>query len=386
MGTLKTINWYERNSKKTIFIVIFFILIAIVFVFETIFDHYNKKNLVNLNYKYRYILLREFPPLKSTFIYPTQKIMNKSDTLQFKKYIIRSDRNGFIIPSEKYKNPDKVIVFLGGSTTECEYVEEEKRFPYRVGCILENKLSKKINSYNGGYAGNNSSHSLFSLMSKVLPLNPTAVIMMHNINDLVILLYEGSYFTKNPSKSIIITENYTLFRLLGGFIKKFLPNLSHALLQVPIIAENVQTGQYGDEFADIRNRKVISDQDKAYIINEFGENIQIFIYICKAKGIIPVLMTMPSRIKDNPDKIILNAVNKLRVDLDYQEFKVLFDCMNEVIRCKANENGIMVIDLATQIPQDGDYMYDIVHLTENGCTKVAEVVSNKLYHLLSKTN
>jgi len=188
MGVIKTKSWWERNPKKTIIIVLVPILIVIVFASEKYFEFRNHKNLINGVYHTRYIRLKESPPLMSNYIWPEKK---DSDALQFKKYLFRVDNNGFIVPSAKYQNPDKIIVFLGGSTTECAYVEEENRFPYKVGCLLEKKLGKKINSYNGGTAGNNSMHSLFISISKGLPMNPSVVVMMHNINDLIILLYEG---------------------------------------------------------------------------------------------------------------------------------------------------------------------------------------------------
>lgn len=384
MGTNKAKNWVERNPKITIFLVLVPVLITIVFAFEKYFAYQNRKNLINANYHYRSIRLRESPPLLSNYLWPLKNDLEVSDALKCKKYLFRIDKNGFLIPSEIYPNPDKVIVFLGGSTTECSFIDEEKRFPYQVGCLLEQKLDQKINSYNGGNAGNNSMHSLFVLMSKVIPLKPTAVIMMHNINDLIMLLYEGSYYSTNPTKSIIITEDYSSLHLIRDFIKNFIPNIYMAALQVTFIREFVQSAKYGDEFADVKGGKVISDQDKAKIINEFGTNLQLFIDICQTKGITPVLMTMPSRVKDIPDDIIFKAVKMLRVDLNYREFKELFDNMNETIRSKAHENGIMVIDLARQIPQDPDHMYDIVHLTDKGCKRAAEIISGDLSPLLSK--
>ncbi|RJR34303.1 MAG: SGNH/GDSL hydrolase family protein, partial [Deltaproteobacteria bacterium] len=107
---------------------------------------------------------------------------------------------------------------------------------------------------------------------------------------------------------------------------------------------------------------------------------------CKTKGVTPVLMTMASRVKDIPDEIILKAVKLLKVDLTYQEFKELFDSINETIRSKAHENGIPVIDLARQIPQDRDHLYDMVHLTDKGCQRAAEIISSNLSTLLSNKN
>jgi len=188
METKKSIDWFERYPEITILLILVPILIIIVFACEEYFAYYNRKSLINADYHYRFIRLKESPPLMSYYLCPSKKDLEVSDNLQPKRYLFRTDRNGFIIPSEKHQNPDIVIVFLGGSTTECFFNEEENRFPYKADCLLEQELGKKINSYNAATSGNNSMHSLFVLMSKVLPLKPKAVVMMHNINDLIILL------------------------------------------------------------------------------------------------------------------------------------------------------------------------------------------------------
>ena len=92
--------------------------------------------------------------------------------------------------------PDKVIVFLGGSTTECMFVDEDHRFPYVAGQILEQETGAKINSYNGGMSGSNSLNAIDILINKVIPLKPDVVVFMENINDLSTLLYEGTYWNK----------------------------------------------------------------------------------------------------------------------------------------------------------------------------------------------
>ena len=104
-------------------------------------------------------------------------------------------------------HPDISLVFLGGSTTVCHYLDENLRFPYLTGVLLENKLGIKINSYNAGRSGNNSLHSIDILLNKILPINPQIVVMMHNINDVTTLVYERSYWNNNFSKSVIIDMN-----------------------------------------------------------------------------------------------------------------------------------------------------------------------------------
>ena len=38
----------------------------------------------------------------------------------------------------------------------------------------------------------------------------------------------------------------------------------------------------------------------------------------------------------------------------------------------------MVIDLAKEIPQENEFMYDIVHYTDKGAGKIADIISGRL--------
>jgi hypothetical protein len=343
----------------------------------------NRKTFVNPIYYLRYIALRESPPLMADYFTPSEEDQKDQDSLVIKKYKFRIDKNGFIVPSEKYAHPDLSIVFLGGSTTECMYVDEENRFPYLAGCLLEKECHLKINSYNGGVGGNNSLHSLDNLLNKVLPLHPKIVLMMHNINDLSILLYEKTYWNNNPYKCVIVTEDHGVVSLTRIVVKKFIPNLYRQILQIVNIRKLIRTAEYGDEFEVIRSKKVAYDRDE--IMKNYGENLDLFITICKTKKIIPVLMTMASRITQHPDELILQCFRKANeAGLSYAEYKGLFDGFNEVMRQKAKEHNIPLIDLARDIPPTREYIYDLAHYNDNGSRKAAAIIAAHLKPLISQ--
>ncbi len=93
------------------------------------------------------------------------------------------------------------------------------RFPYLAGRLLEQQTHLKVNSYNAGRSGNNSLHSLNILLNKVVNLKPDIVVMMHNINDLAILMYEKTYWNTNPSRSPI-QEKLPTFKTVGQDLRQ----------------------------------------------------------------------------------------------------------------------------------------------------------------------
>jgi hypothetical protein len=87
-------------------------------------------------------------------------------------------------------------------------VEEDSRFPFLVQkSLIHKKTGKNIHVLNAGVSGNNSLHSLINFIAKGINVKPTTVILMHNINNLVLLSKNGSYWNALQTKAIVQTIN-----------------------------------------------------------------------------------------------------------------------------------------------------------------------------------
>jgi lysophospholipase L1-like esterase len=350
----------------------------------------------------RFITLREHQPKMDTIKTPHEKPDDPDkvirDTIKMKDYKFSTDENGFINPTREHESQDMTLVFLGGSTTECMYVSESKRFPYLSGKILGKKLNKKVNSLNGGVAGNNSLHSLNVLLNKTFPIEPDIAVMMHNINDIIILMFEKTYWNNNRSRRPIISK-YDIINELEYFdiadqnpIKKliysFTPNLYYKTKSIYWRMYPAEKKKEQDEFAHIRAEDIIDLKDtkeKQYIIDQFKMNLQVFVNMCRASKIIPVLMTQGNRFTDNPDKIVLNHFNQRigAFGVDYKYFKAAYDSFNESIKEVGKDNNVPVIDLAQKVPQTNEYFYDVIHFNDKGSTLVAKIIAEELSNVLN---
>ena len=371
-------TWFQKNPKKTMALFFGVALLLIVFTAEKILQFYNHHHGIYLETEPRCIRLREYRPLSRIMLpFPTAHLPF-TDNVFTKKYPIRADSNGFIMPSRKYARPDLSIVFLGGSTTECMFVDEENRFPYLVGQILEQDTGQKINSYNGAMAGNNSLNSIDILINKVIPLKPRIVVFMENINDLSTLLYEGTYWNQNTSRSPI--ETLKKSKLLGKLLKETLiPNLNYTYRNLKSALVHGQE----DEFAAARGKKVKVDKPK--LTHEFTMNLQTIIDICKVRGIIPVLMTQGNRITANPDPVVRTYVERFnkKESISYPDFKDIYDAFNATIRRVGQKNQVLVIDLAAAVPPNKTYFYDMVQFNDAGSKYAAQVIAAKLKSLIT---
>jgi hypothetical protein len=380
-------NWFERNPKKTIALGLFIFLLAVTYGAEKLLAHINHTHNLVLFTDRRYINLREILPHIDAVDVPPDKAVRTSDGLVQKPYRVRTDANGFMLPYNRYEKPDLTLVFLGGSTVACIYVDEESRFPYLVGQLLQEKTGKKITSINSGVGGNNSLHSIDILLNKIIPIKPDVVVMMHNINDLVALIYDKTYWGKNPTRKAIVNfyfyKNLTGLKALSTLARDmYIPNLHAAtrILSHKIFGKKVK--DQDDEFAYIRGKKLTVDEPA--ILAEFKMNLQTFINICRARKITPVLMTQFNRYKPHPDPKVLAAMQGFQSDsgISVGEFMDLYAKFNEAIRAVGKQNGVQVIDLANLIPQDSKYIYDVVHLNTKGSQLAAQVISDQLQPLV----
>ncbi|MCL4503140.1 MAG: SGNH/GDSL hydrolase family protein [Deltaproteobacteria bacterium] len=376
-------SWFEANPKTTIVLVLMIFLVAATIITEKVLAYINHNQKMVLFTERRYINLREYQPNLDVTDTPPAKAVREGDGLVQKPYRVRTDANGFILPYHHYAKPDFKIFFLGASTTACIYADEESRFPYLVGNLLEQQTGKKVTSINSGAGGNNSLHSLDILLNKLIPQKPDAVVLMHNINDLVALIYDKTYWSRNPTRQPII--DYKLYKDLTG-IKAvstlardtYIPNLHLAIRSLSHKIFRKKTRDPEDEYAYIRGKKIAFNG--AQILNEFRMNLQTFIYICKARHITPVLMTQFNRYKKDPDPKIKAAMAGFEKDSGISEpqFKEIYDQFNEAVRQVGHQNGVLVIDLARLIPQESQYMYDVVHLNTTGSKLAARLISEQL--------
>jgi lysophospholipase L1-like esterase len=378
-------NWLERNPKKVICVIVLLAIGIAAVVTEKILA-VNDRHHRNLTGIKRSIKLREFNPLYRNVLEPDADYVRKCDSLEAKKFVLQVDRQGFIMPSKVHDHPDLTIAFLGGSTTECTYVDEDNRFPYLVGRLLERQPHLKVNSYNAGRSGNNTLHCINILLNKVVNLKPDIVVLMENINDVAILMYEKTYWNTNPSRSPI-QERLPTFKTVGQDLRQTFylvrdlsfPNLSRELKKI----FSFERKSKGDEFKTVRGKKIIIDQD--LLVREFSLNLKTFINICRARSIIPVLMTQPSRFTDQPDPPIKKIMYQLEISqgITYGEFKSAFDRLNRTIREVGANNQVLVIDLAGEIPPVRDNICDVTHFNDRGSRLVAARITARLTPVIS---
>ncbi|MCS6819325.1 MAG: SGNH/GDSL hydrolase family protein, partial [Chitinophagales bacterium] len=341
----------------------------------------------------RVIRLREQKPMMNGFVKPTQNYLSETENLEDKEYYLHTDNDGFIILPDSLAEADKIF-FIGGSTTECLFVDEDIRFPAGVQKRLSEK-GLKVKVYNAGVSGNNSLHNLNVLLNKILPYRPKAVVWMECVNDLNVLAYEGSYWNKNINKSLIMDT--ALIRQYNaqfpqkqterpeGILKNIFPYLSlrYAILKNKFRAKQVPENV--DEWAHVGQVSLTERRDSVKI--QFKNTLKTFIEICKAWNIQPILMTQQNRLTANPEPKIAAALTALeKKGINYQDYHRLYVEMNEIIRQTAKNENVLLIDLDKEIPKTNEFIYDAVHVNNKGAQLATEIITKNLLLHLFKIN
>lgn len=313
----------------------------------------------------RYIVLRERRPDSDIPQTPSKDLVAIADGLQRKPYTFRADADGYIMPSQVHQKPDLTVVFLGGSTTECMYMQEEERFPYLVGRTMEKTMGLKVNTINAGNAGNNSLHSLLVLQAKVLPQKPQAIVFMECINDLNFLMTVGDYWTPSASRGIVYDRDY-------GPVKRFI--LKYLAGRAP------QEANHEEDLADMSGKE--QGIDTVSITAAYRKNLEHFIFLCRQHNVVPVLMTQFNRYSDTPKENLLRQMRGW--NKQYKSWHQAFMAMQNTLRTVAEEQKVAFIDLDVLVPKDKKYMYDGVHLNANGSALVAGLVAERLPEILRR--
>ncbi|MHC1751584.1 SGNH/GDSL hydrolase family protein [Humidesulfovibrio sp.] len=359
-------NRIERNSKAVYGVLYSFIGLALLII--CFFAVKIMRDEVNRGYE-RTIIMRE-PRISSDISQkPGDDLLKIADGLANKPYRMRTDENGFIKPSAVHESPELSIVFLGGSTTECHFMDEDARFPYLVGRSLETSLGKRVNSYNTGRAGNSSLHSNLLLQAKVLPMRPRVAVLMECINDLTFLAVLGDYWSASATRGIVQNKDY-------NFAKRWISE--------HIVGHKTAPPVQNDEFSG--SRSPAANLSPQAVSSSFRKNVELFVFLCKQHGITPVLMTQFNRFTPELAPNLRRQMQPVYDDwgISYEQYLANYNALNDTLRQVAKEQNLLLIDLDRMVPKTKDSMYDVVHLNENGSRLVADLIAKALEPTLRK--
>ena len=328
----------------------------------------------------RHLALREYPP-NATFQFAAPEIRRSSGDPVAERYILQTDQDGFIRPGRSHAKADLTVVFLGGSTTECLYVDPEGRFPVLVGRMLEERLGLKVNVINAARSGSNTQHMQLIMQGKVLPLRPDIVVLMENVNDIGVLSRYGSYWPDDNSFGLVGGNAHGAaagMRLIRDGVFGYSYRVIHGAVARGI---DLALALFGANAA--RAQGIAQDARVEDMARQYRASLVQFVVTAQAWGIRPVLMTQvvqdgQSRERAARGDNYLADASLMRRGFTAQDFDTLHGYFNQIARDVSARHGAGLIDLARFEGWTPQMLYDGLHFSGPGARRVADLAAPAL--------
>jgi lysophospholipase L1-like esterase len=290
-------------------------------------------------------------------------------------------------PPEEF-NKYLTIICIGGSTTECKYLSDNKTW---IDVLSKNLTTAFENLWinNAGLDG----HSTFGhiiLMENYLSLiKPKIALFLFGANDYWGRNDLGSFELQHIRGKIVLSSIEGFIKSLSSYSEtaSLLLNFYRHYRAKTIGLSHGEVDLKKIEYLELseRTRTVAIQQTEKYI-KYYKARLYRIIQIAKDNGIKPVFITQPALFGYEIDDLTGVDLAKIRVgDLNGGIHWDALQIYNEATKQIGRNENILVIDLAKELSKNSRYFYDFFHFTNEGAEKVGNIVYKHLSSYL-KTN
>ena len=334
---------------------------------------------------------------------PTKQVYTAADTMPGVSGEIVLTINpelGLRAPLDGFESADLRLLCLGGSSTECLYVTDEKTWPRLLQQKLSDSLGLRVFVGNGGRSGHFTLHTIEKIKNYSAIGSFDLILVMTGINDLVTLFLENyderektvgeEALFRNPYWENREGPYYTRFRWLSElhYIKR-VQELKTQAIEMP---DGVVQDDAGEWYAAARKLRqttlrnsprdtLPADMDAA--LDRYRTNLEKIIELSEELGKTVVFVTQPTLYEEEMPRenseLIWGGVNqKLGFAYTDRILARLMQAYNDVLLETCAAHDVECIDLATTLPKDTSVFYDDCHFNISGCEKVASALAEHL--------
>ncbi len=293
------------------------------------------------------------------------------------------------------------IITVGGSTTECYYLSDNRTWPALLGQQLSSRFDK-VWLNNAGLDGHTTYGHLVLLRDYLFRVKPKIALFLFGINDIG-LKTQSDYDRGLPS----LSDSWKTLEMASAQTPIDFQNLSRKAydyffsFEVPSTilnlmrvykskSQNVIHGALdlrGIGHVDTTDDEIqeIVDQHRQEYIPAFKERVVSLVSLTRSNGIQPVLITQPLLLGLGKDP--LTNVNLETAHYGKWNGKTwwrVLEAYNDVTRQIGRDMSVDVIDLAHLLPKNSEIFYDIMHFNNIGAGRVADILAQELTPILHK--
>lgn len=276
----------------------------------------------------------------------------------------RTDSNGTIRSGRDAKVEARTkILFLGGSTTESSEVDEPFRFPALVERLLNDHFLIPVEVWNGGVRSHTTVDSINLLLNNAAYAQATHVVLMHNINDRLLLAFRDGYQSNLGVSGDTSWDKVT--EISNNLVSAFWDFASyHSNL---LFAARMYIARFhpfsGERLSPVVSEDTIDLEDPKLEQHAiiFRSYVAAFTVLSKALNKVPVLMTQPlARPSRGQDRF------------------------NNVLREVASTHHVKIIDLDRLLPDNRERLFfaDFIHMNNEGGKMLGHIIAGDLSEVL----
>ena len=270
------------------------------------------------------------------------------------------------------------IISIGGSTTQCFFLSDDKTWTAKLGQKLEPSF-KPLWINNAGLDGHSTYGHLVLLEDHVRQVHPKVVVFLVGANDVArdpgvewdaenvkgsISFYSPTAFLKSLSPySEVASMIANLYRSMNAY-KQGLFHQKIDFKQQGYV-DNVNPAEVQTYFDEVAN---------PHFLQGFEDRVRRLITISRSSGMEPVLVTQPLLAGGGIDDVTGLDMGRIRIGPGHSG-KMWWDALeryNDVTRHLGQEYKVTVVDIARTLPKSSRYFYDFIHFTNEGAEAVAD--------------
>ena len=268
------------------------------------------------------------------------------------------------------------IFMVGGSTTECLYLDDSKA----ITTVLQNELNRQksanlaVKVYGAGKSGDASDDHCSMIVHRIVQLQPDLIIVYAGINDLTrgIVNYDYLHYVTDAP-----TERFRQLKYLATesqIVRRFYYLFRRNPQNITQVFQEIHLRSDFKGNVHLCNSLPVSSERPRVDLAAYATNLRTIAGVARAHGIKLVLMTQQTT-WDGPDSANLKEWQWLlcRSGVRYREdyMNEALTALNDQTRQVAREFSVPVYDLALTMPKSRNFFYDDVHFNERGAQEAA---------------
>jgi lysophospholipase L1-like esterase len=275
------------------------------------------------------------------------------------------------------------IFLVGGSTTECFYIDDDKE----LGAVLQRALNEtapagtRVAVYNVGLSGAASDDHVAMIDQRLVHLQPDMIVVFSGINDLLRSMHGWDYLHYLPYEPVPRMAWYKRLILMSQIARR-LYYFKHNI----VMSESERQQQRplrSDYAAKIGLERTIPPTDSVprTDVPSYATNLETLVGVSEAQGFQLVFMTQQTTWNSAVDPEAKRwQWMRLCNGVTYREDRMdaALESLNDAMRRVAGERGVPLYDLARELPKSLEYFYDDCHFNDRGAATTAQALATFL--------